>query len=253
MVLVVGGILAVFQVLATLMAATFQELGTFDQITALVPPFIREFLGNSLLGVFSFGGIVCIGYFHVAVTAALVGVAVAISTEPAAEIERGFSDLILSRPVPRHAAITRTVVLLVVCTVFIVLLMVGGTWTGLEMFAPPGAVWPTPRLIVSLAVNLWALTFCWGGLAMAVAAHARRRSVASAVVGAAALALFLGDYVARAWKPLTPFAPLSPFHYYNAMALVAGGTLSLLHLWVLGAIGIAGILLAYGLFARRDL
>ncbi len=60
-------VLFVFQVLAVIMASTFQELGTFERITALIPPFIRQFLGSSLLGVFTFPGIACVGYFHVAI------------------------------------------------------------------------------------------------------------------------------------------------------------------------------------------
>jgi ABC-2 type transport system permease protein len=253
LVLVIGVILAVFQVLSTLMAATFFELRTFERITALIPPFVREFLGNSLFGVFSFAGIACIGYFHVAVTAALIVLAIAIGTEPAAEVERGFLDLVLSRPIRRHAVINRTVLLLAACTAFVLLLMLAGTWIGLRFFAPPGAVWPTPRLVLSLAVSLWALALCWGGIASAVGARARRRSLAGAITGAAALTLFLADYVARAWKPLAQVAKLSPFHYYNAMELVAGRPLPLANLWILGGTAIAGVALAYVLFSRRDL
>jgi hypothetical protein len=69
----------------------------------------------------------------------------------------------------------------------------------------------------------------------------------------AAFALFLADYVARAWKPLTPLAKLSPFRYYNAMELVTGRPLPMVNLWILGGTAVVAVLLAYLLYARRDL
>jgi hypothetical protein len=109
------------------------------------------------------------------------------------------------------------------------------------------------RLILSLAVNLWALLLSVGGFALAVGAASRRRSAAGGLVGVAALALFFVDYLARVWKPATSVAWLSPFHYYDAMAMVMGQPLPGAHLAVLLLSGIAGIVLAFVLFGRRDL
>ena len=46
---------------------------------------------------------------------------------------------------------------------------------------------------------------------------------------------------------------LSPFHYYDAMAMVMGRPLPAGHLAVLGGAGLAGVVLAFVLFRRRDL
>jgi hypothetical protein len=61
----------------------------------------------------SFSGIVCVGYFDLAMVIALLALAIALTTVPASEVETGFADLILARPIPRHWLITRTIVLLV--------------------------------------------------------------------------------------------------------------------------------------------
>ena len=81
--------LATFQVLLALAAAELQRAGTFAQLASLVPAFVRELVGTSLVAMMSFSGIMALGYYHVAIVAVLVGLVVAVATEPAAEIESG--------------------------------------------------------------------------------------------------------------------------------------------------------------------
>jgi ABC-2 type transport system permease protein len=246
-------VLATFQVLTSLMATTFQESRAFERITALVPDFVRQLMGPALVGMLSFTGVVCLGYFHFAVVGVLVGLAIALATEPSSEIDSGFADLILARPVSRHAVIARSVVLVVSSTVFVLVMMMLGTWAGLAWLAPAGAVWPKPRLVVSLAVNLGALMLCWGGMALALSAASRRRSVAASCAGVTALGLYLFDVIARVWRPARPFAWVSPFHYYNPLDLVMGRGITPSHLWVLAGVGVAGAVIAHFVYSRRDL
>lgn len=253
LVLVMGVLLSAFQVVLILVAGSIERSNAFDQITSLIPDFIRSLMGPSFVGLMSFSGIVCVGYFHIAVMGSLVGLTIALSTEPASEIETQFMDLILSRPLARHWVISRSVVLLLVCTVFVLLLMILGTWIGLRFLAPRGAESPTSRLIGSLAVNLGLLMMCWGGIALAVASRARRRSVAGSVVGLLALAMFLLDYVGRAWQPAEAIAWLSPFRYYSPLDLVMGNPIPKHNLWVLAGVGVFGFALSYFLFSRRDI
>jgi hypothetical protein len=253
LVLGAGVLLAGFQVLLSLVGATVYRLDAFRGLVALIPPAVRELMGPAMLAMMSFGGIVCIGYFHPVVMAALLGMVVAVATEPAAEVETGFVDLTLSRPLARYTVITRTVVLLVLCPAFVVGLMMGGTWAGLYLFAPAGAVWPASRLIFALALNLGALLFCWGGVSLAIAARSNRRGAAGSVAGGLALACFLLDYVARIWKPAQVVWWLSPFRYDNAIELVLGHPLPPGHLAVLISAGLGSAALSYVIFSRRDL
>jgi ABC-2 type transport system permease protein len=248
----VGLVVCGFQVLATILAQTFQESNAFGQIAALVPPVVRQAFGASVLTVLSFQGIVCLGYIHPIVIGAVLGVVMATATEPAGEIERRFVDLILARAVPRSAVVTRSVVVMLVAAVVLTGLLVLGTWLGLVWFAAEPALWPPGRVLGALSVNLAALSFCWGGLTLAAAVRARRRAVAGSLAGLAAFATFLLDYVARVWAPARRIAWISPFHYYDPTALLLGVPLNLTHIWTLIGTGLAGIAIAHVIFSRRD-
>ncbi len=246
-------VLAGFQVLLVVAAGTLQASGTFSSFVALVPPFMRQALGDSLFAFMSFAGIICFGYFHPMIVAALAGFVIAIATEPVSDIETRFLDVILARPLARSAVVGRTVLLLVALPAVVVAAMLASTTISLHFLAPADAQAPTSRLIVSLAVNLWALLMCVGGVSLAVAAVGRRRSTVAGVLGIGGLALFLVDYVARIWKPATHVAWLSPFHYFDAMTMVTGGVLPAWHIEVLIGAAAAGIAAGFVLFSRRDL
>ena len=251
--LTTGLLLAAFQLILIFVAGSIQSSGGFDQLSALLPPFARELLGPSIATFMSFSGIVCLGYFELAVMGTLIALAVTLATTPTSEVETGFMDLILARPLARHWIITRTIILTALVSAALLALMVAGTWVGLQMFAPKGVEWPSAALINSLAVNLGMLTLSWGGVAMAIGARSSRRSVAGGAAGLLALATFLLDYVARLWQPAESVAWLSPFRYYNPFELIMGNPLPLKNLVVLGAIATAGFATAYVLFARRDI
>jgi hypothetical protein len=253
LVAVLAAVLLLFQVLLVRVAAALQESAGFGRLAAFAPPFVRNLAGESLLSFASFSGIVCFGYFHPMIIAALSALVTAVATEIPAEIETRFVDAVLVRPVPRAALVTRSVVLLVLLPAAVLLAMTAGTAAGLRWLAPAGVPLPGAALIGSLALNLWALLVAIGGAALAVGAASRRRSLAGSAVGVAALALFLVDYLARSWDPAKAVAWVSPFHYSQAMDLIVGRPLSFAHLGVLLGIGVAGAAIAFVVFLRRDL
>lgn len=253
LVLVLGVLLALFQVLLTLVANSLQRSNAFDQLSLLVPDFVRQLMGPSFIALMSYSGIVCVGYFHIAVMGVLVGLTIALATEPASEIESGFMDLVLSRPLARHWVITRTAAVLVFCTTVILGMMIMGTWAGLYFLALNGTVWPAGHLIRSLALNLGVLMLSWGGVSLAVSSISRRRSVAGSIAGVLALATYLLDYLGRVWRSAESAAWLSPFRYYNPLDLILGREIPAHNLWVLLGIALSGIVFAYLLFARRDI
>jgi ABC-2 type transport system permease protein len=253
LVLALGVLLGAFQVLLTLVARSIQRSQSFENLSAMIPGFFRQLMGPSFIGLMSFAGIVCVGYFHIAVMGSLTGITIAVATEPASEIETGFMDLILSRPLARHWVITRSIVLALICIVFLVGMMVLGTWTGLFLLAPADAAWPSTQLINTLATNLGLLMLSWAGVTLAIAANTRRRSVAGATAGVLALGTYLLDYLGRAWEPAQSIAWLSPFRYYSALDLVMGSKIPALHLEVLVGVALAGVVAAYIGFSRRDI
>lgn len=246
-----GLLLAAFQVLLVLIARSIRPT-EFDQLASLLPPFVRAILGPSLASVLSFGGIVCLGFFDLGIVIALLALIIALATVPASEIETGFADLILARPLPRHWIITRTIALVLFATATMLGAMLAGTWVGLVMYAPQEAQWPSAVMIGWLALNLGLLMLCWSGIAMALGASCRR-SVAGATTGLLALATFLLDYVGRLWLPADRFAWLSPFRYFVPFDLVMGNPLPVENILVLWAIAMTGFTMAYFLFTQRDI
>jgi ABC-2 type transport system permease protein len=253
LVIAMAVVLGMFQVFLIVVAGSIQNAGSFEQMGELMPPFVRELLGPSFPSFMSFAGIVSLGYFHLAVMGSLVGMSIALGTMATSEIETGLMDLILSRPLARHWIVTRSIVLTMICTVALLGMMMTGTWSGLHFLAPADVAWPSGDLIMSLVINLGLLMMSWSGVAMAIGAASRRRSVAGGLVGLLALSMFLLDYVARAWAPAERVAWLSPFRYYSPFELIMGNALSGKNLMVLSAIAVSGFSLAYVFFSRRDI
>ncbi|HYL34640.1 MAG TPA: hypothetical protein VEV17_01865 [Bryobacteraceae bacterium] len=253
LVLAVGLLLGGFQLVLIAVANSLQGSDAFGQLENLVPPFARELMGPSVTAMLSFQGIVCLGYYHLAVMGSLVALSISLATMPTSEVETGFIDLILARPLARHWIITRSILVVVLCTAGPVVLMMAGTWIGLGTLVRAGVAWPSAKLILSLVANLGLLLLCWGGIAMAIGSVSRRRGVAGGLAGFAALATFLLDYVGRIWRPVESVAWLSPFRYYSPSDLVMGNPLPRSNLWALAGTAVAGYALAYLLFSRRDI
>jgi hypothetical protein len=97
------------------------------------------------------------------------------------------------------------------------------------------------------------VAWCFGAAALVAAAWARRRGSAQAPVAIAAVTLYLIEFLGSSWAPARPLARVSPFHYYQGTAILAGTADTLLDLSILGVTAVVGIVLAYWRFDRRDL
>jgi len=248
-----GLLLAGFQVVLILQANSIQASNSFAKMGELMPSFAREMMGPSFVMFLTFKGIVCLGYFHPIVMGALVSVSVALATTPVLEIESGFIDLVLARPLARHWIVTRSILVAVIATAYLLGMMALGTWLGLSRFAAKNAAWPSVKLVGSLAINLGFLMLCWAAIAMAIGCACRRRGSAGAIAGLLALTAYLTDYVGRAWKPADSIAWLSPFRYYTPFQFVMGGDVPAKSLYVLGGVSMAAFAIAYLLYSRRDI
>jgi ABC-type transport system involved in multi-copper enzyme maturation permease subunit len=247
-----GLLLAAVQVWRVNIAAMVHSNGQFGQITALLPPVIRTIIGPSLASIMTFNGIVCGVYFDTGFIVALVALAITLATLPASEIETGFADLFLARPMRRRWLITRTIALVVFSILLMLLMIAGGTWAGLMLFAPPQVPWPPIRLTAELSLCLGMLVLCWSGVAMAFGAGCRR-GVAASITSLVAFAAMILDWAHRLWPPLGVIARLSPFYYFQPYGLVAGDPLRVDHVLVLLAITLTGYVAAYVVISRRDI
>jgi hypothetical protein len=248
-----GLLLAAFQFLLVQMGAYLVRHSAFGALSGLMPDFVRAIAGPSAVAFMSFAGVVSLGYFHPMVIAAVVGLTIAIASEPAAEVEIRFVDLALARNLTRTAVVLRTWLVFGAATVFVVGVMTAGSRIGLACCAPPGIAAPSTKLLASLAASLASVMMCWCGVTLAVASCVRRRAVATATVGIAALAAFLLDYLGRAWEPAAAVSRVSPFHYFEPTALIAGAPFNVANVAVLVAIGAAGGAIGWVVFTHRDI
>jgi len=248
---VTGLLLTGFQALRVHIAAS-HSASDYQQIAALLPPSVRTILGPSVTSVLSFNGIVCGGYFDLGIVIALVVLTITLATVPASEIETGFADLILARPIRRHWLITRTIALVLLSILLMLFMILAGTWVGMALFAPPDASGPPAGQTASLALDLAMLLLCWGGVAMAFGA-ACRPGVARPAASLIAFAALLLDYAQKLWPALECIGWLSPFRYFTPFELVMGDPLPVENLLVLWAIAMTGFTLAYFIISRRDI
>src|ERR1022692_2407885 len=170
---------------------------------------------------------------------------VALGTEPVAEVESGFADLILAKPMARHVPITRTVIVLLLSAGLLLGIMMTATFTGLALLAPPGSVRPTPALLARLAANLGALLLCWGSIALAAATCFRRRATAGALVSLLAVVGFLIVYVGQLWKPAEGISRLSPFFYFRMLNLIVNASFPVHDISILLAAALCSVGFAY--------
>lgn len=251
--LALAAVLAVFQIVLVIVAASFETSGSFERLAAFVPSFISRSVSGSLLTLASFRAMSIAGYFHPVVVLIMAQLAIYLASEPAADVELGLVDVVLARPLPRRRLITRSIVIAAGATIATTIVMGGATTIGLFAFAPAGAAWPEPRTVGLLSIELLAVSWTLGAAALAVAAFTRRRSTAITAVGVAAVALYLLEFLGASWARAAPYARVSPFHYYDGTAVLVGRADIVTDLVVLSAMTAVSVAVAYWQFSRRDL
>jgi beta-exotoxin I transport system permease protein len=243
-------VLVAFQFFMVLAARSLELSGQFQLLEAMMPAFMTQ--ASNMMAA-SFTGFVLFGYSHPLVQLFLVATAIGLGSEPAAEIDTKFVDVLMSRPLPRATPINRTLILLILTTIGAMVFMLAATWSSLRLLAPASARQPRPGVVVSLASNLACLVLAWGGITVALAAVSRRRSTVAGTCGLLAFTMFVLDYVARFWDAVTPIARVSPFHYFDPFGIMGGLPLATSNVVTLLGIFAAGAVIANIAYARRDL
>jgi ABC-2 type transport system permease protein len=248
--LAIGVLLSAFQIALIASASSIAADGNVAGLAQLIPGFLHKSLGLALV---SFAGLTTLGFFDAVIVMIVVLFAIFLGTEPAGDIEAGYVDLILARPLPRHWIVSRSVFLMTASVAALMLAMGLALWLALAWLAPSGAVWPQANVVITMAAHLTMVSLSFGAVGLAAAAWAKRRGSAMLAVGVAAMALYLLDFLATMWKPIAGLARVSPFYYFHGGEILAGTARAGLDLAVLSAITIGAIALAYWQHARRDL
>jgi hypothetical protein len=138
-------------------------------------------------------------------------------------------------------------------TAIVVTSMLAANRSAVAWLAPPGVPVPLTSGLMWVALNLLAVVWCFAAASLALAAHARRRSLAAGVIGLAMVSLYLLQFAAAAWPPARSLGRISPFHYYEGMRTLLGlhdARPDIVGLLVAAA-AMSGW--AYAAYARRDL
>jgi len=245
-------LLSLFQGALVLMARTVERSRSIETLLGFLPMVFQRSLGSGLEQMASFAGIVQFGFVHPVVVLALAQLAAYLALDPAIEVEQGLVDLILARPFARHWLITRSLLVMFGGTVAVVSVMTVGLFGSLWSFARV-LTWPRPTHVIAVAVNLIAVAWSFGAFGLLVAASARRAASAFGVTAVVALSSYLLQFVSASWPPAARLAPLSPFHYYQGMAIEPGSGAQLHDLAILCALTLLLSAAAYWRFGRRDL
>ena len=103
-----------------------------------------------------------------------------------------------------------------------------------------------------VAVALWRIFACFGAAGILVSALAREAGVAIAWLSGLLAGSYVLDYAARVWPRIAALRPVSLFRYYEPQQVLSAG-LALHDVVVPAAVGAAALIVAFGVFARRDL
>jgi ABC-2 type transport system permease protein len=251
----VGLVLAALQVVLVLVAEAQQQGHAFGRIAEMIPAFVRRSLGELTIAVVSFQGAVSLAFFEPLIVVLVAFIGVYFGSEPAYDVEAGLVDLVLSRPLPRHWVITRSLALILVGTGAAPAVLALAMAVSLRLFVAPdvAAAAPAAMAVLKMSINLAAVATLAGTISLAVASRARRRGAAIAVAGVIVVFCYLVTLLEPSWAPAAAIGPLSPFHYYHPVNALTGRGEPWRDVAVLGAASLACAAFAYWQFTRRDL
>ncbi len=224
--------------------------GLVRQLVEMAPAPVRVFLGEELVANLSARGFLGFGWVHPFPLILLAAWVVRVAAGAlAGEMGRGTMDLVASRAVRRSAQVTAAALAVGAGAAVIAAAGWAGTALGLALRPLPGV-----RALDLLPVAAMSALLSAGAGAVCLLVSAARREGGAAISWCAGLLAcsYVLDYLARVWTTIASLRPLSSFRYYEPQRILREGVASA-DVAVLAAVGAAGLLLAYAVFARRDL
>ncbi len=248
--LALGAGLFAFQWVLTRLAPGPEQAELMRQMFEFLPRGVTAMLGEEVLETLTPRGMLGFGYQHPFALLMVATWAVRASAGAlAGEIGQGTMDLLAARPVPRGAFVAAGALAVAVGLAVLALAAWAGTATGLMSRPEPTA--PAADLL-PVALGLGLLFAAFGGVGLAISAAQRSGGAAIAWTSALVAGSFALDYLAKAWAPIRWMRPLSLFSHFRPPQILAGGP-DATAILVLAGTGLAGVVVAYLIFARRDL
>jgi ABC-2 type transport system permease protein len=250
---------------------------------------LRTLIGGEHIRLNRAMDVLSIGYVHPLVQTILCVWAIGRAAGAiAGELDRGTMELLLAQPLARFRVILAHAWVDLLTIPVLCLALWAGTWLGAWLVGPirvneadlpklpvpvrmkppsPEQLALEPAAVGPALLNVAALIFAVSGTTMALSAAGRFRSRVLGTAVLVTLVQFLVNLVGQLWEALAFLRPLTVFYYYQPQQVILSGTWSVdLAVWnggqplcyvpgaaVLFAVGLAGYLVALGVFTRRDL
>ncbi|MEH6378583.1 ABC transporter permease subunit [Streptomyces sp. KLMMK] len=246
--------IAAFEALIVVITTTVTPDQIFGASGRKLPDAFKAFSGsNGDVSIASYPGLLGAGLTHpfwIAMQLTAVGSLAAAAV--AADVEAGTIELLMVRPVSRARLLAERTAALVLVSLLLNAAATLAVSVGVALL--PALSDAVPQSGVYAAGLLgFGFALCLTGPALAVSAAGRSRTRVMGVTIALGAVGFAVNFVAMAWSKAAPLRFVSPFHYYTPGDALAHGTVPWGQFGVLAGVGAAGILLAFGLVARRDL
>ncbi|MDH6108666.1 ABC-2 type transport system permease protein [Kitasatospora sp. MAP12-15] len=246
--------MVVFEALIVVIARTVPPAQLFPGGARTPPSAFKAFSGSTGdVSIASYPGLLGGGLVHpfwIALQLTVIGSLAAAAV--AADVESGTIELLMVRPVSRSRLLAERTAALLLASL---LLTAAATLTVAAGVALSPRLHATVPLSGVFAAGLLGIGFALSlaGPSLAVSAGGRRKAHVVGTTVAIGAVGFAINFIALAWSKAAPLRFVSPFHYYTPGDALAHGTVPWTSFGVLVGVGVAGILAAFALLARRDL
>ncbi|MFV2068542.1 MAG: ABC transporter permease subunit [Pirellulales bacterium] len=250
---VCGGVLAVVEGLLAYVMPTFAEQMSIN-LTQIefIRHLVQAMLGAELAGRLGPEMALSIPWTHPVVLAVAWAHAVICSTRvPAAEIDGGTADILLTLPVSRWQIMISETIVSMTAGLVILGMLVLGNLMGNSLIADGPDVDTWRRTAV--AANLYCLYLSVGGIAWLACSLSSRRAHAITAVFLILVASFLLNYLAPFWEAAKTVSGLSLLVYHRPLPVLRDGVCPWHDMAILLALASSLWLAAGTIFARRNI
>lgn len=245
------GLAGIETLLALILPDVFARSGNMLQLK-FVQTILRALLGTQVGETMGPEMVLSMAWVHPVVFALLWGHVIVLCTRlPAAEVESGTIDVLLSWPVARgRVLLAHTVVWLAAGTLLLGVALLANVTASCAVEAQFRA---PPDVLLKILANLWCLYVAVGGLTCCCSALASHRGRAVGAAFGLLLAGFLLNFLVQFWPLAEKIAFLSVLNYYRPLNIFQHSAWPVGDMLVLLGVGLGCWLIGAAIFARRSI
>jgi ABC-2 type transport system permease protein len=244
-------LLAGFQYLICAAVGSVDVSGALQLVLRSLPPMLQTMIASTMFGGLTPSGLLAFGWNHPIAQAAGTAVAIVLGMRAVAgEAETGALELLLTQPLSRAAWLAAQVGFGFVALALVTAAGLAGTLAGQAVF---GLGRFTGVALLRLGLGFLLLQAAWFGVALLVSAFAREGGRVASIVFLVALASYLANVIGHLLEHAAFILPWTLSHYFSPQDILVEGRGQVRPELTLAAVGLAGVVLAWLRFRRRDL